>query len=241
MKILILIGLGFFLASHLWANDARLEFGMVENTYNQVQIPGDDGTRFNLRKGLDDSELYYRLEYSHLFNKKHGMRLLYAPLKFTGETTYSKDIDFDGSTFPAGEETDGLFQFNSYRATYFYQLRDEEKFKLRLGLTLKVRDAEISLEQGNLKESREDLGVVPLFYLYSEYHFSDKFLVAFDFDGLVGPGGRAFDIALMGGYKFDRRWELQLGARMLEGGADNDKVYTFSQFNYYFTALKYSF
>lgn len=241
MKRTLLFGICLLLSFSLRAQEARLELGVVENTFNKAQIPGDDGTRFNLRKGLDNSEIYYRLQYAHRFNENHGLRLLYAPLKLTGETRFSKDIDFDGSTFNAGEKTDSLFQFNSYRATYFYQLKDEEKFKLRLGLTVKVRDAEISLEQGNVKESRDDLGLVPLFYLYGEYHLTDKILAALDFDGLIGPGGRAFDVALMGGYKFHSDWQLQLGTRMLEGGADNDKVYTFSQFNYYFTALQYTF
>ena len=241
MKTIAIICLAVILIPKVFSSEVHLELGEVENSYNQVQIPGDDGTRFNLRSSIDDNNFYYRLQFIHLFDEKHGMRLLYAPLKFTGDKTYSKDIDFNGGSFNAGSEIDTTFKFNSYRATYFYQYLDQEKLKLRLGLSLKVRDAEIRLKQGSTKKSRKDLGFVPLFYLYSEYHFSRKFLAALDFDGLVGPSGRAFDVALMGGYHLDQDWQLQLGARILEGGADNDKVYTFSQFNYYFMALKYSF
>lgn len=217
-----------------------LELGQVDNPYNQVRIPGDDGTKINLAPSFD-SQFYFRTEFSHQFSHKHGLRFLYAPLMFSGDREFNRPVDFDGAVFSAGTKTDTFFKFNSYRATYFYQVLDENKFKLRLGGTLKVRDAEIRLKQAGLKKSRKDLGVVPLFYLYGEYKISSHWNLAWDFDGLIAPQGRAIDTALMGGYSFSEDLALYAGYRILEGGADNDKVYTFSQFNYYFLNVKYSF
>jgi len=223
------------------SSSLNLEFGIVENSYNKVKIPGDDGTKFNIRRSLPESNPYFRLDYKKAFDNKHGVRLLYAPLKLKGDHRYSKDIEFNGETFSRNSETKTLYQFNSYRISYFYQWFNTEKFKLNVGITGKVRDANIKLKQGDTKKNRYDLGFVPLLYVWSEYWISDKMKFTFDFDGLAAPQGRAFDLALMFGHRISSNLTANLGYRMLEGGVDNDKVYNFSQFNFYFASLEYEF
>lgn len=218
-----------------------LEAGSVDNAYNKVKIDGKNGTKFNLGAS-QGSSFYHRISLIHEFkNLPVGMRFLYAPLRLTGDKTYSKNIQFQGVTFNAGSETETTFQFNSYRASYYYKLRDDDKWKLRIGGTAKVRDAEIKLTQGNTKKSKSNVGIVPLLYFYAEYALAEKWKLAFDFDGLASTQGRAFDIALMAGYIISPSWELRAGARMLEGGADNDNVYNFSQLNYAFGTIRYTF
>jgi hypothetical protein len=218
----------------------NLELGRATNSYNQVKIDGQDGTRFNLAPVLDSVQ-YHRLSFVTKLNSRHGVRFLYAPLKFSGQKRFSKDINFNGVTFLAGENTKTEYQFNSYRGTYFYELLTSENYFLRLGGTLKVRDALVELKQNNRKKFKKNTGIVPLVYLYSEYKWSNDFLVAFDFDGLMAPQGRAFDVALLAGYKFSPAFQVNLGLRMLEGGADNKNVYNFSQVNYYFTSVQVNF
>lgn len=218
-----------------------VEAGQVDNAYNKVKIDGKNGTRFNLGAS-QGSSFYHRVSLIHEFKSSPvGVRFLYAPLRLTGDKTYSKNIQFQGVTFNAGSETETTYQFNSYRASYYYKLRDDNKWKLRIGGTAKVRDAEVKLTQGNTKKSKSNVGVVPLLYFYAEYFLSEKWKLAFDFDGLASTQGRAFDIALMAGYVISPTWELRAGARMLEGGADNDNVYNFSQLNYAFGVVRYSF
>lgn len=239
--ILLLISLLTF-SSLSWAGHRiHGEFGITENSYNQVQISGDDGTRFNMRKSFRKDEFFFRLDYKMSFDNRHGFRLLYAPLRLKGAHRYDKNIDFNGEVFIANSETSTTYQFNSYRASYFYQLIDETKWKLYLGITGKIRDASIELKQGNKKEKRSDLGIVPLFYLWTEYWLTNDFKMTFDFDGLAAPQGRAFDMALMLGYKLSPSVNASLGYRILEGGVDNDKVYNFSQFNYGFSAIEVTF
>lgn len=220
-----------------------LETGAVNNAYNMVQIPGDDGTRFNLRKSYDGFQGYYRIDLKLAFEKnKHGARLLYAPLSFSGERRFSKNIHFSGSEFSAGEKTETLYKFNSYRLSYFYQILDTGQWKFLAGFSAKVRDANIELEQGKVKESRSDLGVAPLIYFWGRKSWENGFYMTFDFDGLVGPqGGRALDAALSGGLQFRKGLGGSFGVRVLDGGVDNDKVYNFAQFNYYFAALEYGY
>ncbi len=222
------------------STSVNLEFGQATSVYNKVKINGEEGTLFNLAPGLD-STLYYRLSLIKKFDSPHGFRLLYAPLKFSGDKRYSKNINFNGVNFPSGKKTEAEYQFNSYRGTYFYEMISEKNFLLRVGGTVKIRDASIELKQDDRKKAKKNTGVVPLVYLYSQYKWDNGFLATFDFDGLMAPQGRAFDIALMGGYQFSPSTSLHFGSRMLEGGADNENVYNFSQINYYFTALQVNF
>ena len=222
------------------STSVNLEFGQATSVYNKAKINGEEGTLFNLRPALD-STLYYRLSLIKKFDSPHGFRLLYAPLRFSGDKHYSKNINFNGVNFPAGRKTDAEYQFNSYRGTYFYELISEKNFLLRLGGTVKIRDAFIELKQDDRKKAKKNTGVVPLIYAYSQYKWGNGFLATFDFDGLMAPQGRAFDVALMGGYQFSPSVSFHLGGRMLEGGADNENVYNFSQINYYFTALQVNF
>jgi hypothetical protein len=231
-----------FMSLSAWAeSELNLELGTVKNTYNQVQIPGDEGTRFNLASSLSESSLYHRVSFSHKFQSPHGFRLLYAPLRLTGDNVYEKDITFQGVSFNANQRIDTEYQFNSYRASYFYQLVDQKNWILRLGGTLKIRDAKVKLTQGDHNKFKKNSGIVPLIYLFTEYRWDNGFRIAFDFDGLIAPQGRAFDMALMGGYYFSSNLHLNIGARMLEGGADNDTVYNFSQLNFLFTSLQLNF
>lgn len=237
------VAIFILLISSTWAAAAELnlELGVVENSYNKIKIPGDEGTLFNMAPSFDDSNFYHRISYSHKFKSKHGFRLLYAPLKLEGDKVYSKDIKFQGVTFNANEKIYTEYAFNSYRGSYFYQLIDHKDWSLRLGATLKVRDALVELKQDNVRKFKKNTGLVPLFYLASEYKWDKGFRVALDFDGLAAPQGRAFDVALMGGFYFTPKFHGNLGYRMLEGGVDNEKVYNFSQFNYFFSALQYNF
>lgn len=237
---IVLTLLSLFSWSSFSSTSFNVEVGQANNSYNKVKVDGEDGTLFNLTPALD-STTYYRLSLIKKFDSPHGLRFLYAPLKFNGEKIFSENINFNGVTFLAGEKTKTEYQFNSYRGTYFYELVSENNFLLRLGGTLKVRDALIELKQNDRKKFKKNTGIVPLLYLYSEYKWDSGFRAALDFDGLMAPQGRAFDVALMGGYYFSPSYHLNFGYRLLEGGVDNEKVYNFSQVNYYFTALQINF
>lgn len=241
-KICFII-LSFLITSFSFAvgvNTLTTEVGVVHPSYNMVSIPGDVGTTFNMRKSLSDSS-YFRLDFKRELGNKHGLRFLYAPLRLTGSRTYGKDINFNGETFQGGSETKTLYKFNSYRVTYFYQWIKEDKWRMNVGLTAKVRDAQVQLRQGNHKKNRSDLGVVPLFYIWSEYDLTKKTKMTFDFDGLAAPQGRAIDIALSIGHRIKDNLIANIGYRILEGGANNDKVYNFSQFNYLFGSVEVKF
>jgi hypothetical protein len=241
MKLLAIIILLSSLARNAYSlSSLNLELGSAQNSYNQVRIDGETGTLFNLRPALNSTE-YYRLSFIQKFKSPSGVRFLYAPLKFSGEKSFNNDISFYGVNFLANQTTETQFQFNSYRGTYFREIISKRNSLLRVGGTLKVRDAFIELRQSDRSKTRKSVGIVPLVYIYSKYKFENNLLMTFDFDGLIAPQGRAFDVAFMLGYYFNPTFQVDLGYRMLEGGADNKNVYNFSQINYYFTALQLNF
>jgi len=219
-----------------------LETGAVWQDYNDVQIPGDTGTRFSLADLVGDGPLpFFRLELFYDVAKRHQLRFLIAPLGYTETGVLDQDVDFDGQNFSAGQDTEATYKFNSYRATYRYLFYDGPKWSWRVGGTLKIRDAEIALKQGNVSASSTDLGIVPLLNLYGDYRFANKWHFIVDFDGLASPQGRAIDLGLKVNYDIDRHWSVGGGLRVVEGGADNDKVYNFAQFNYALISAGYRF
>ncbi len=218
-----------------------IEAGLVQNAYNKQRIPGTQGTLFDISESFEGFYSYHRLSYIHLFKEQSGLRLLYAPLELSGTKQFEENIDFKGVQFNSNEKTNTYYKFNSYRATYFYQLMKRKGFLFHFGGTLKIRDAKVQLQQGNKKKFKENVGIVPLLYLYSEYRWTNGLRLAMDFDGLVAPQGRAFDFSVCSGYYFTKYLRANLGYRMLEGGADNEKVYNFSLFHYLFSSLEISF
>ena len=53
-----------------------------------------------------------------------------------------------------------------------------------------------------------------------------------DGDALAAPQGRAEDVLSAVAYQISDKFKIKAGYRILEGGADNDEVYTFSLFHY---------
>ncbi|MCS6777932.1 MAG: hypothetical protein RMJ43_13555 [Chloroherpetonaceae bacterium] len=220
----------------------HLETGPVWQGRNEVQVPGDTGTRFGLNRLIGAGPFAsVRLNALTAPDRRTGWRFIYAPFRIDGTGTLDGPTAFAGSTFAPGIPARGIYQFNSYRVSYWYRFHRSQRMVWRAGLTLKIRDALIALEQNGQYASEYDLGLVPLIHLSGEYHFAPRWHLLVDFDGLAAPQGRAFDLGVHLGYDLSPRLTLTLGYRTLEGGADNRTVYNFSWFNYLNTGLLYRF
>jgi hypothetical protein len=110
-----------------------------------------------------------------------------------------------------------------------------------VGFTAKIRDAKIELSQGDTTSKDTDVGFVPLLHLAADWQFASHWRLLFDFDGLAGGPGRAFDTAVKLGRDFGPRWRVAMGYRMLEGGADVDAVYNFAWLHYAVLSGTYRF
>ena len=220
----------------------ELEAGPVWQSMNDVRIPGDSGTEFSF-KDLTGSGPYAAGRFSLGWNirERHGVRLVAAPLRVTGTGTFDEPVSFAGKTFAADASTEGKYKFDTYRLRYRYLFLDKNDWRLRAGAALLLRDAEIELEQNGIKASDSNVGVVPLLSFAADWMFADRWTAMFDFEGLAGGPGRAFDVALKLQHDLSDSWYVSGGYRLLEGGADNDTVYNFAWFNFAFLSVGYRF
>ncbi len=212
----------------------ELEAGPVWQSRNDIEIPNDgSATRFSLVDLVGSGPYFsYRAYISLNFAQKHGVRLLLAPLTIEDSGTPPVPIGFDGETFEPGVPVNATYRFNSYRLTYRYAFFENERWCWRVGFTAKIRDAEIALTQRGVSASNSNVGFVPLLHVSGEWRWSQKLSVLLDADALAAPQGRAEDVALKLSYQMADRWTMAVGYRMLEGGADNDDVYTFAWLHY---------
>jgi hypothetical protein len=101
-----------------------------------------------------------------------------------------------------------------------------------------VRDAQIALAGDAGRSVKDDLGAVFFFYASARYQATSRFAVELEADVFAAPQGRAEDVSLKGVLRLSDRVELDFGYRLLEGGADNDEVYTFAFFHYAVAGLR---
>ncbi len=220
----------------------NLESGAVGFARNKARIPNDTGTRFDLLPLTGDGpEPYVRASATYDFNARHALRLTLAPLERSGTGELDRDVEFQGARFTAGTPTRGDYAFSTYRLTYRWMFHRSVQWDWGLGGTLLVRDATTALQQGALRREKNDVGVVPLLHLYGQYHFSERTSLVLDFEGAAAPQGRAVDVALTLQHELPSGLQLFAGYRTLEGGADNDSLYTFAWLHYGVVGVGYRF
>lgn len=212
--------------------DAEADF-IAGIPYNEVRIPATGGTDFDLAKDLSvDTRLAGRIRFSYTINNRHVVSALVAPLTIRSSGQTGKDIVYSGREYSGSQELKGKYKFNSYRLTYRYMIVQNEKVNFGLGLTGKVREANIVLTQGNVSSDYPDLGFVPLVNFYVSYNPSDRLRFIVEGDALASRQGRAEDIFAGISYDISDRFAVKGGYRILEGGADVKSNYNFAWINY---------
>ena len=220
----------------------EVEAGPVWQSTNDVQIPNDEtGTRFSLVDVVGKGPWSAgRVYLSWNISEKRSLRALYAPLSITETGELTGPVSFAGGDFVAGP-VNATYTFNSYRLSYRQRFHEGAHWSWWWGITAKVRDAQIALEQDGAHSVKDDLGFVPLAHLSGEWRPSAKWSVLFDADALAGGPGRAEDVALKLSRDLGERTRLAIGYRMVEGGADVDEVYAFAWLHYAVASLQLSF
>ncbi|MGB6867633.1 MAG: hypothetical protein WBE11_18265 [Candidatus Aminicenantaceae bacterium] len=242
--VMILVWILFFPVSAFcdWFFDG--EGGYAWPGYIDVRIPNETGTLFSLKDDLPaESKFVYRLRLGYRFNPKHSVSVLFAPLSLNAQGSVDKDIFFNGDFFPANTDIQAFYKFNSYRLTYRFDFVNSEMWKVGLGFTVKIRDAEVRLEDEGKRSSNTDFGFVPLLNFRVEWIFSTKMILLLEGDALASPGGqgRAEDVLLALFYRLNDSVSLKAGYRILEGGANVESVYNFTLLNYVIVGAVFRF
>ncbi len=219
-----------------------VETGMVFTGYNNVRIPGNQGTLVSLKDDLSPKPgIFYRITACYTVRQRHTFSLLYAPLETRSTGNVVTDVLFQEVVFPANTPLEGSYRFNSYRLTYRYDLVQNPRLEFGLGITGKVRDARISLTSAGHTAEKINVGFVPLIHFRLLWKKDDQYGLLLYGDALAAPQGRAEDVMIAATYTLSDRIEIRAGYRILEGGADNNEVYTFSLFNYASIGITYTF
>lgn len=223
-----------------WSID--IESGLVYSGYNDVRIPGDSGSDLSLSEELDaDGTGFVRLRLIRDFNRRHRLSLLVAPLRIRSSGTVDRDIDFNSVRFPAGTTLKSNYRFDSYRLTYHYTLLDKDRLRAGMGFTAKIRDASIRIEASGSHSEKANTGLVPLVNFAIDWRPASRLGLIFEGDALAAPQGRAEDVLLAIYSEPVDNLRIRLGYRILEGGADNDEVYTFALLHYIVAGATWSF
>ena len=211
-----------------------LEGGIVPGTnYNKVRIPSTGGTQVNLSDDLtSNNKAFYRIRLGYTFAKRHNILVLYAPLTLKYNGSFGRSIDFNGQNFSANSPVDVYYKFNSYRLTYRYNFIEQGRWHVGAGLTAKIRDADIRFKNETIDTHYDNVGFVPIINFYARYKPNYHWSFLIEGDALAARQGRAEDIFAGTSYQINSSLGVKLGYRVLEGGADNDKIYNFNWVNY---------
>lgn len=234
-KTILVFLLGFLLPIDLLA---QFSFDIEGNyiasiRYNEVRIPSNGGSFFDLSKDLSPSTQFtFRLRASYTLNKKHVISALYAPLTIKSSGSVDRPIVYSDQRFDENTPLQAVYKFNSYRLTYRYLFVRKTNLILGAGLTAKVRDANIILKDGIKSADYPDLGIVPLVNFYFLWSPIKDWMLIVEGDALATGQGRAEDIFGGIGYAVTEGFTIKGGYRLLEGGANVTRNYNFTWVNY---------
>jgi hypothetical protein len=215
-----------------------LETGRVSTGYNNLRIPGKGGTKLSLVDDLrSEPGAFLRLRAIWTIVPRHQLSVLYAPLTLEAAGRADRPITFTDVTFPARTPLTARYTFNSYRLTYRYAVHASRRLSLGVGLTAKIRDAVIEVRGAGETGRKTNVGFVPLLHFDIDWRLGPRLGLTFGGDALAAPQGRAEDVQLALRYSLGPRITLRGGYRLLEGGADNDQVYTFALLHYAIVGL----
>jgi hypothetical protein len=219
-----------------------VEGGVVFSGYNDVRIPGNTGSDISLTDDLKTDESgFWRMRLGIDLGEKHRLSFLVAPLRLDASGSVDRVIEYNGVTFEAGEALSARYRFDSYRLTYSYALVRSDRIDFDIGFTAKIRDAAIRIESELTSSEKTNTGFVPLINFSMDWSWASRFGFLIEGDALAAPQGRAEDVLLAPYVDMSDRLRLRIGYRILEGGADNDEVYTFALMHYASAGVSWTF
>lgn len=225
-----------------WATGPQiaLEGGLAWQGRNDFRIPGDQGSLVPLAAADSGPAAAVRATVTFDLTARQSLRLLAAPLRLQTPYRSPAEVRFTDRVFAADQRLDAIYRFDSYRLTWYWRLAPRGRWTFRVGGTLKVRDAEITLAGVEGRAAKTNLGLVPLLYGHVRYAATERLAFELEADALAAPQGRAEDVSLKGVFSLSDRLAVEGGYRLLEGGADNDEVFTFAAFHYAIIGIRLS-
>jgi opacity protein-like surface antigen len=244
IKRFMILGLAVLLGPPVLAQlKLDLEGGLVFGTnYNEIAVSGLNGTRVDISDQLDvKPQVFYRLRAGYSISGRHHVSLLYAPLQVRYNGVFGQGVNFNNTYYAPTQDLKVNYKFNSYRLTYRYDFLLTGRWRVGAGLTAKIRDADIRYTSASNDSHFSNVGFVPLLNFYAGYKPLARWTAIIEGDALASKYGRAEDIFAGLAYQMNTNVAVKLGYRVVEGGADNDKIHNFTWINYASAGLLISF
>ena len=228
MKVLLLL---IFPVSLAFA-DLQIEYLSTNSNYNYFSLPNaNEQNRVDMPKDISGQAI--RLFYESKIST-WSWTLLYAPLSIDYNFNSDKNFTFNNTNFSTNTSTSVNYKFNSYRLGYRRNIG--KKFnRLYYGALIKIRDARLCVSQGISNDCYDNIGPVPLLNLGFEKTIGSIFM-NFNLDGLYSSKGSAYDANVELGLNTNIA-DMGFGVRMLGGGADNETLINFAQFQSFYLKL----
>lgn len=223
LRILFLV----LFCSGAQASYIQLEAGATQSIFNYFQLPNVDANRVNLP---NESGTSFRATAFFNVTERGRLYFLYAPLTLKYSAMPQNNFEFNGQNFLANTPTEVTYKFNSYRIGYLWSF-GLENLQFWIGPVAKIRDADLRVAQGTTAESFDNLGFVPLIGFGAEYFLNGWWSLYFHVDGLTASQGSAYDGVVESRFQIFESVAANVGYRILGGGADNDRLQNFAQFN----------
>jgi hypothetical protein len=157
------------------------------------------------------------------------LRLVAATFIASGSEPLAAPVLFDGTTFRPGQPLSVFYKFNTYRVTYdapVWRMAGGDTWVVRLGGTLALRDAQVTLEQPGLSRPYRNLGPVPLLYASVVGRLGKRLTATVDFDAFPAPGGGGlFDGSARLAARVFHGASVFAGVRGQAGGASEPDFY----------------
>ena len=226
-----------FYSSSLFASAISINVGETKAVFNRFAIPNTSEDRVTLP--VDDTLVSYRLTGFFYLESGNQFYFLIAPLATSYTFNSEKNFEFDDENFSADTETEVEYKFNSYRLGYLWKW-NLQSLSFWTGIVGKVRDAQIKVSQESISRKFNNIGFVPLAALGFEYNLFHNISLYSHTDALTASQGSAYDSQVELRLNM-KNAAISFGKRILGGGADNDKVYNFAQFDTYYAGIIYKF
>ena len=208
-------------AGFLAVLDHKIQFGSDGTYFDYVEDGGQNNLFFNARLGVELG----------LF-RHHQIIFLYQPLTLESDAILDEELRVDGETFPQGSPVNFSYGFSFFRLSYLYDFFARRDLEVAIGLTLQIRNADITYSSGDgsLYRSEQDIGLVPALKLRVTWYHRSGFFLGTEIDGMYAPVsylngsdeeivGAILDASVRAGITLPRNVQAFLNVRYLGGGA----------------------
>ncbi|OUS29302.1 hypothetical protein A9Q99_09335 [Gammaproteobacteria bacterium 45_16_T64] len=192
--------------------------------------------------GLDDeSGQYIYIAIEHPVPFLPNVMLASTQADQDASSIITRDIEFEGGSFTAGQAVDSTIDISHIDATLYYELLDNW-VNLDLGITVRQFDGEISLQSAT-DSAQEDLDfVAPLLYGKAQIDLPLTGLYVAAAGNWIGSGGNAFlDSIAKIGYESTIGLGVEAGYRNIVIQVDEDDLEADLAFSGVYAAATFHF